>query len=185
MDNQIIWPTNRLLANPRIFQAIANHFEGPDFETFMGAFYDLLEADMFDEEDEDSEPIFSSTEVCFREKPDDPETFQVILSTGAAIELQPIDGEYAAQVQDVDDLNIVSLIYERIVRAIESERPDLKDNIALCDPPTPSNGYLRSSSGDAFYGKFHLLTDPDTVFKFEVKVVDLDADDLRATVERS
>lgn len=182
MENQIIWPTQRLLANPRIFQAIANRFDGPDWETFYNAFYDLLESEIMEMEED---PEFESPEVCFREKPDEPEVFQVILSNGSAIELQPIDGEYTAAVKDEDDLTVVALIYGRLVRAIETERPDLKDDIALCEPPTPGNGFLRDENGDAFRGKFHLLSDPEVVYNFVVDVGDLDSDDLTATVTRS
>ena len=57
MDSrQIIYPTERLLANPRIFMAIADYFDGPDWETFRDAFYDLLEGEF---EDMDVEPEFA------------------------------------------------------------------------------------------------------------------------------
>ena len=35
---QIIYSIDRLLANPRIFYAIANHFDGPDGITIRTAF---------------------------------------------------------------------------------------------------------------------------------------------------
>ncbi len=49
--NQIIYPLDRLLANPRIFHAISNRLGGPDGETLKCAFYDLLEYDLQDFED--------------------------------------------------------------------------------------------------------------------------------------
>ena len=81
-DKQVIYPVLRLLANPRIFRAIANLFEGPEWDVFAGAFYDLLEAEFM--EDADVDPEFSSPEVCFREKPDMPDTYQVIMAGGNA-----------------------------------------------------------------------------------------------------
>jgi hypothetical protein len=41
--NQIIYPLDRLLANPRIFHAISNRLGGPDGETLKCAFLDLIE----------------------------------------------------------------------------------------------------------------------------------------------
>ena len=181
-ENQIIYPVTRLLANPKIFFAIANWFEGPDMETVSGAFYDLLENEITDTEDQ-TEAMFEAAEVCFREKPEEEGVFQVILSTGNAIELRPNDEDdtYAA-VRDAEDLALVSTIYSRLVKAIEEARPDLKGDVALIDMPTPANGYLRDEDGDAFRGSFHLLSDPDNKFAYVVDVVNLDNDDLVARI---
>ena len=87
-----------MLANPRIFMAIANYFEpGPDWETWRGAAYDLLEGEF---EDQDVEPEFNIPELAFRESPDDSEVFQVITPSGIAIELRPQDGETYAVVTE-------------------------------------------------------------------------------------
>jgi hypothetical protein len=181
-ENQLIYPTARLLANPKVFFAIANWFEGPDMETIAGAFYDLMEHDITESEDP-SEAMFEAAEVCFREKPEEEGTFQVILSTGNAIELRPSeDGDTYAAVRDTEDLALVSTIYSRLVKAIEEARPDLQGDIALIDVPTPANGYLRDEDGDAFRGSFHLLSDPEKKFAYVVDVVDLDSDDLKARI---
>lgn len=181
-ENQIIYPTERLLANPKIFFAIANWFEGPDMETVAGAFYDLMEHDLLEAENL-QEAAFEAAEVCFREKPEEEGVFQVILSTGHAIELRPTeDGDTYAAVKDAEDLALVSTIYARLVKALEEARPDMKGDIALIDVPTPANGYLRDEDGDAFRGSFHLLSDPDQKFAYVVDVVDLDADDLKARI---
>ena len=45
-ERQIIWPTERIMANPKIFQAIADYFEGPEWDVFAGAFYDLMEGEI-------------------------------------------------------------------------------------------------------------------------------------------
>lgn len=180
MDSrQIIYPTDRLLANPRIFMAIADFFEGPDWETFRDAFYDLLEGEF---EDQDSDPAFEVPEVAFREKPEDPDVFQVVLTNGMAIELRP-DGNSYSIVQNEDELGVVSVIYGRLVKAIEEARPDLKGDISLDDVPSLSNGFLRDDDDDCFKGTFSLLSTPDTKFNFKVDIIDLNNDELTATVE--
>lgn len=178
---QIIYPTERLLANPRVFMAIANEFSGPDWETFRDAFYDLLEGEF---EDQDVEPVFDAPEVCFRVKPEDEEVFQVILTNGMAIELRPQEeGEGYQTVSSEEELGVASAIYNRLVRAIEDARPDLKDDISLGEVPVINNGFLRSEDGDSFAGTFSLLSDADKKFNYVVNVVDLEADELVAEVE--
>ena len=178
-SRQIIYPTDRLLANPRIFMAIANYFDGPDWETFRDAFYDLLEDEF---EDNSEEPEFSVPEVCFREKPEDETVYQVVLTNGMAIELKPSGDSYAI-VQNENDLGVVSAIYGRLVKAIEEARPDLKGDISLDNIPTLSNDFLRDQYEDCFRGTFSLLSDCDKKFRFKVDIVDLADDELTATVE--
>ena len=182
MDSrQIIYPTDRLLANPKVFQAIANFFEGPDWDVLADAFYDLMESQFL--EDNDIIPNFEHREVCFREKPGDPDTYQVILSNGDAIELKPdANGDTYSLISTEDDLGVVSAIYGRIVKAIEESCPDLTDDIALTSMPTESNSFLRDNEGDAFRGTFHLKSDPEKVFDFVVNIINLEDDDLRAEV---
>jgi len=182
-DNQIIYPTARLLANPKVFFAIANWFNGPDWETLADAFYDLIEQGIVDNTGDLTEATFEATEVCFREKPEEPEVFQVVLSNGLAIELRPNeDGDTYAAVRDADDLALVSTIYSRLVKALEEARPDMQGDIALIDVPTPANGYLRDEDGDAFRGSFHLLSDPEQKFSYVVDVIDISNDDLKARI---
>jgi len=184
-ERQIIYPTYRLLANPRVFHAIANFFgEGPDWQTFAEAFYDLLETEILEVEEGEDSPGFDSHEVCFREDPEDPEIFQVILSTGTAMELKPSkeDGTYCGIVSSEDELGVVTAIYGRLVKAIEEVCPDLAGNIALCNPPTVANGFLRSPDGNKFAGEFHLLSDPDKLYNYTVDIIDLQNGELRATV---
>lgn len=182
---QIIYPTERLLANPRIFQAIANFFmeteeDAPDWETLRDAFYDLIEAEFEDQEDD---PAFVQPECCFRVKPGDKEVYQVVMSDGSAIELKPDNSEGRYQViSSEDELGVVSVIYGRLVKAIEETRPDLKGDISLTDVPTLANGFLRDEDGDAFRGTFSLLSEPDKKFGFVVNVVDLQNDELQAEV---
>jgi hypothetical protein len=59
----------------------------------------------------------------------------------------------------------------------------LGGNIALCSPPTPGNSYLRSPDGDNFQGSFHLLTYPEKVYAFNVEVIDVTTDQLKAYIK--
>ena len=183
MDSQqIIYPTERLLANPRVFMAIANEFDGPDWETFRDAFYDLIEAEF---EDSEVEPVFNIPEVCFRVKPEDPDVFQVVLTNGQAIELRPTeDGDNYMVIESEEELGVASVIYRRLVKAIENKRPDLAGDISLTDVPMLNNGFLRDEDGDAFRGTFSLLSDPEAKFNFVVNVVSLEDDELEAEVTK-
>lgn len=185
-SQQIIYPVPRLLANPRVFIAIAAEFEGPDWETIANAFYDLIEHDILEEEDVE-EVGFHAPEVCFRRKPEDEDVIQIILPDGNAVELHPAEGgdEYYSAIKTEEEFAITSTIYGRLVRAIEEAAPQFKDDIALCEPPTPANAFLRDPSNDCFAGQFHRLSDPDEVYDFNVEIVDLTNDTLRASVKRA
>lgn len=189
MEKQIIYPVSRLLANPRVFMAIAKEFEGPDWETIANAFYDLIEHDILNEEDLE-EVAFNAPEVCFRLKPENEEVLQIILPDGNAVELHPTassaDGEeeYYAAIKTEEDFAITSSINARLIRAIEEAAPEVAGDIALCEPPTPANEFLRDTENDCFSGQFHLMSDPDMLYDFRVEVVDLSTDKLRASIRR-
>ncbi len=181
MDGQIIYPAIRLLRNPKIFIAIAGTFDGPEWQVLADAFYDLVESEF---EEADDIPVFDEEmEVCFREDPDEDKVFQVILSTGNALELRPdeLEGSYSP-VSSEADFAAVSAIYGRLIKALEEERPDLKDDIALVDIPTVGNGFLRDEDGNAFRGAFHLKSNPDKKFNFIVDVIDIPSDQLKARI---
>jgi hypothetical protein len=178
---QIVYPVSRLLANPRVIYAIANHLEGPDGETLKEAFYDLLEHSLDDFEDAD-DCEFDAHEVCFRIAEEDDGKVEIILSTGLMSVLEPLQGEFRTMITNDGEMAATSAIYSRLVKAIEETNPDLSGNIALCSPPTPANQYLRSDDGDRFEGSFHLLTDPDKQFAFNVEIVDVKTDDLKAFI---
>jgi len=182
MTEQIIYPAIRLLRNPKIFIAIAGVFDGPEWQVFAESFYDLVEAEF---EEADDIPVFDEEmEVCFREDPDEERVFQVILSSGNALELRPDDEEGSySPVSSEADFAAVSAIYGRLIKALEEERPDLKDDIALVDIPTAGNGFLRDPNGDAFRGAFHLKSNPDQKFNFIVDVIDIPSDQLKARIE--
>ena len=177
---QVIYPISRLLANPRIFYAIAKHLGGPDGDTLRTAFYDLIEYHFSDLEDaEDCE--FEADEVCFKCE-EDGETCGIYLDSGIASMLHAVEGEIRAHITNENELAASSAIYKRIVEAIEEVEPNLAGNIALCSPPTPGNSYLRSEDGDRFEGKFHLLSDPERLYHFHVEVIDVNTDQLRAHI---
>lgn len=179
---QVIYPVERLLANPRLFYAIAKILQGPDGETLKSAFYDILEYDLQNFEDpEDCE--FLAEEVCFKCE-EDGESCGIYLDSGIASLLKAVEGEVKAQITNDNELAASSAIYQRIVQAIEEEDPNLSGNIALCSPPTPGNSYLRSKDGDRFEGEFHLLSDPDLRYQFHIDVIDVANDNLKAHIKR-
>lgn len=183
---QIIYPVSRLLANPRVFMAIAKEFNGPDWETIAHAFYDLIEHDILNEE-EPEDVGFNAPEVCFRLKPETDDILQIILPDGNAVELHPTNSgeeEYYAAIKTEEDFAITSSINARLIRAIEEVAPELAGDIALCEPPTPANEFLRDTENDCFSGQFHLMSDPEEVYDFRVEVVDLSTDKLKASFRR-
>jgi hypothetical protein len=97
--------------------------------------------------------------------------------------LEPIAGEFRTMITNDNEMGATSAIYQQLVKAIEDSNPELAGNIALCSPPTPGNGYLRSMDGDRFEGEFHLLTDPDKQYAFNIEIIDVNSNDLRAVIK--
>ena len=186
MDFQIIYPTSRLLANPRIFWAIANSFDGPPGDVIQDAFYDIIEQPIHDVENLE-EAQWGAIEICFRMDEENEGVFQIITDEGNAIELHP-DGDGSSTgsrystIKNMEQLNVSSHIYSHLIRSIEQVRPDLKDDIALVEMPTEANGFLRDESGDRFNGQFHLLSDSAKMYMFDIEIIDLHAGELRASV---
>jgi hypothetical protein len=176
---EIFYPVERLFANPRVFFAIANYLGGPDGETLKTSFYELMEFN-FSEYEDANDIEFMANEVCFSIEEESGEV-QITLDTGLASILKPVEGEVKAHITNDHEMAASSAIYQRIVSAIEETNPDFVNNIALCSPPTPGNSYLRSSDGERFEGKFHLLTDPEREYIFNVDIIDVQRDILRAT----
>jgi hypothetical protein len=175
---EIFYPVERLFANPRIFFAIANYLEGPDGETLKQSFYELMEYGFSDYEDPE-EIEFQADEICFSIDVTDG-TVQMTLNTGLASILQPLEGEVKAQITNDHEMAATSAIYDRLITAIVEANPEFEGNIALVSP-TPGNSYLRSQDGERFEGAFHLLTDPERQYAFNVDIVDVNADILKAT----
>jgi len=176
---EIFYPVERLFANPRIFFAIANYLEGPDGETLKQSFYQLMEYG-FSEYEDPEEIEFQADEICFSLDVTDG-TVQMTLNTGLASILQPLEGEVKAQITNDHEMAATSAIYDRLITAIVEANPEFEGNIALVSPPTPGNSYLRSQDGERFEGAFHLLTDPERQYAFNVDIVDVNADILKAT----
>jgi hypothetical protein len=143
------------------------------------SFYELMEWGFGDFE-ELEEIEFTATEVSFSIDDEDG-SVQIALDTGMASILKPIEGEVKAQITNDHEMAATSAIYDRIVTALVEANPEFKNNIALCSPPTPGNSYLRSSDGERFEGSFHLLTDPERRYIFNVDILDVPNDILRAT----
>ena len=183
---QIIYPLHRLLANPRIFWAIASSFDGPDAGTIQDAFYDLIEHNSHQAESMD-EVTWGFDEVCFRMDDEREGVFQVIGDSGDAIELHPQGdgtpgGSTYSTIKNMEQLQVSSQIYTHLISAIAEARPDLAGDIALVDMPTEANMFLRDQEKDCFSGQFHLLSDPDKLFNFEIEIIDLARGELRAAV---
>jgi hypothetical protein len=176
---EIFYPVERLFANPRIFFAIANYLGGPDGETLKQSFYELMEYG-FGEYEDPEEVEFMAEEICFSIDPEDG-TLQMTLDTGLASILKPLEGEIKAQISNDHEMAATSAIYDRLVTAIVEANPEFEGNIALCSPPTPGNSYLRSEDGERFQGEFHLLTDPNRQYAFNVDIIDVNANILKAT----
>lgn len=176
----ISYPVSRLLAQPKLFFAIANYMEGPDAETIRSSFYELLEAEIDQYDSEDCE--FAAQEAIF-ESFEGGLTYTIQLDTGTMCKLEATEGEMKAQIKSDKELAATSAIYQRLVMAIEETCPELAGDIALCSPPTPSNNFLSSLDGDSFEGSFHLKSNPDSQFSFTVHVIDPEEDQMEATVE--
>ena len=176
---EIIYPTERLLANPQVFFAIANALDGPDADTLKSAFYDLMEYN-FSEYEDPQDIVFEADEICFSIDDGSGEV-QITLNTGLASILKPVEGEFKAQITNDHEMAAASAIYERIVKSLVEANPAFDGNIALCSPPTPGNSYLRSDDGERFEGSFHLLSDPERQYAFHVDILDVQADILKAT----
>jgi hypothetical protein len=176
---EIFYPVDRLLANPRVFFAIANALDGPDADVLKNAFYELMEYNFSEYEDpEDIE--FEADEICFSIDLESGDV-QITLNTGIASILKPVEGEFKAQITNDHEMAAASAIYERIVKSIVEANPAFDGDIALCSPPTPGNSYLRSEDGERFEGAFHLLSDPERQYAFHVDIIDVQADILKAT----
>ena len=186
---QVIYPTHRLLGNPRVFWAIANSFDGPPGELIQDAFYDILEHHI-NELDDLEEADWGSSEFCFRMDDEREGVFQVIANSGQAVELHPQGdgtegGSRYSTIKNMEQLSVSSHIYTHLVRSLEEARPDLAGDIALVEMPSEANGFLRDKTGDKFAGQFHLMSDPDKLFNFEIDILDLNAGELKASVQEA
>lgn len=175
----LVYQVSRLFANPRVFYAIANYLEGPDGHTLRETFYDLLEYDFIEEENpEDCE--FDATEVIFTVDRDT-RVVTITLNTGFACTLNPLENESETKITNDHEMSATSAIYQRIVAAIEETNEAFVGDIALVSPPTPGNQYLRSFDGERFQGSFHLLSDPERQYSFDIEIIDVQQDILKAT----
>lgn len=176
----IVYPVSRLLAQPKLFNAIANYLGGPDAETLRSAFLDMLEYD-FDEREPD-ECDFDAEEAAF-EAEEDGAVCTISFDNGFTLRLEAVEGEARCQITNESELSAAFAINRRLISAIEESHPELKDDIALESPPTPGNNFLSSQDGDHFVGVLHLRSNPDKKYAFNVLVVDPDSDELKASIK--
>jgi hypothetical protein len=114
---------------------------------------------------------------------DDGAVFTIQLDTGIACKLEAVEGEVRAHIKTDRELAATSAVYQRLVTAIEESCPEFMGDIALCSPPTPGNNFLSSEEGDCFIGSFHLKSNPEQKFSFNVLVIDPDSDEMQATIK--
>ena len=177
----IAYPVERLLAQPKLFNAIANYLGGPDAETIRSSFYDLIEFNFEGTEPDDCE--FEAQEARF-ESHDEGALIVIYLDNGVACELRATDNGLLAQINNEGELAAASAVYRKLVSVIEESYPELKGDIALCSPPTPSNNFLSSDNGDFFEGTFHLKSDPEKTYSFNIKIIDQDLDEMKASIKQ-
>ena len=176
----IVYPVSRLLAQPKLFNAIANYLGGPDAETLRSAFMEMLEYP-FDEQDPD-DCEFDAEEVIF-EVEDDGAICTMSMDNGFIFKLEAVEGSAQCQITNESELSAAFAVNRRLILAIEESHPELKDDISLEHPPTPGNSFLSSNDGDHFAGTFHLRSNPEKKYAFNVLVVDPDADELKASIQ--
>ena len=82
----------------------------------------------------------------------------------------------------MEQLQVSSQIYTHLISAIAEACPELAGDIALVEMPTEANMFLRDQEKDCFSGQFHLLSDADKVYNFEIEIIDLAKGELKATV---
>lgn len=170
-----MYPVSRLLANPKVFHAIANYLdEIVTADILRDTFLSLLEMSFEELDDEDCE--FEAEEVRFDSNLEE-KSCSIHLDTGLIVTIQVSEEEREARISSKEDFVTASGIYKNIVSAIEEANPDLEGDVALCSPPTPSNSYLLDPKGNKFIGDFHLLSDPDKKFRFIAKPVESDDPD--------
>lgn len=205
--NQISWPVQNLLANPDIIIPIATRLGIGNWEALYKSFYLLLEHEMAEvveevkngehevEDEEDLRELFNweSEEVTFIYNFEE-SIIQVYGDSGVVIQLEESEGGHFTDpvvergerklhsgIRNSDEFQISSTLYQGFIEQIENAVPDLKGDIVLCDPPVPSNNYLRDEETDNFTGQFHLISDPSKKYNFSI-TVNTDDKESKATV---
>ena len=174
----VVYPVSRLLSNPRLFLAISSYLGGVfDPDVLRDVFYELLEAEINELPDEECK--FLAEEVCF-EVEDEGTVFNMYFDTGSSIKIEETEEGYKPQITSELEMANASAVNNRLICAIENSHPELKDDIAFEHPPTPGNGFL--SSKDGFSGSFHLRSDPNKKYAFNITIIDPDTDHLVAEI---
>ncbi len=175
----IVYPVARLLAEPRLIYAAAEYLNDIDGDLLKEAFltaveYAILYADGgFD----------SAEEVKFHYDEEDENILYVSLDNGTTVTIEMIDPDHVTHVVTQQDLDTVSGLFSKLVKAIEDTDPSLKDDVSLSQIPSQANRWLCSEDGNFFVGDFHLRSDPDKRFSYKISVTDADTCQLSATIK--
>lgn len=176
----IVYPVSRLLAQPKLFNAIASYLGGPDPELLREAFMEMLEHYFGELPAEECE--FEAEEATF-EFEEESAVFTISFDSGISYQLQPTAGENHCNITTNQELSAAFAIHRRLVLAIEESYPELKDDVSLESPPTPGNSFLASQDGESFEGTFHLRSNPDAKYAFNVLILDGEADEMKASIK--
>lgn len=184
----IAYPTMRMLGNPSVIEAIANHFE-IDTELFSSVFYTLQEAQL-DLKDEDEELKFESdmTLMSYDEK----ESSLMVQSTSTGIyALLKVEDivEPTVVLQKINKVNKFILgCLEKAAYLSVTDKTKFKGNIEtdqviLDPPPTPKNRFLCSATGNSIEGGFHFLSNTSEKYNFVINILDPETKKVETLIE--
>lgn len=179
MDNfiQIVYPVNRILAEPSILYMVESYMDGPPFEMLRQGFYGLLESCMIQlgvyEFGDECDVVFKS----------DYETGEVGIILPDVSMMFLLTPNYPGEQDDekvwinsvIDDAQAVAAtdISLSLMAALNSYLPEeLKYNILIKDLPHPENNFLIDNETQCFNGEFRKLDEPEVVYSFKAKIND-------------
>lgn len=183
----IAYPTSRLLGNPEVLEAIANHFQ-IDPDGLSSAFYTLQELQL-----EKTENLFEFN--------DDITYFQYD-SENHSLQIQSVDtGVYVVMKQTEESLGeeILALSnkmnnfiqgclkeasYVAVVEKNKFQNNLDSDQIVLSPPPIPQNNFLSSKRGNTLEGSFHFLMDSENSYKYKINIIDPESQKVNTVIEQ-
>lgn len=183
----IAYPTSRLLGNPEVLEAIANHFNY-DPDGLSSAFYTLQEIQL-----EKEEGLFEFN--------DDITYFQYDLEN-QSIHIQSVEtGVYVVMKQTIESLGeevlelsnkmnnfikdcLKQASYVTVAKKDEFNENLNTDQIVLNPPPTPQNNFLSSTRGNTLEGNFNFLTNSKNSYKFMINIIDGESKKVDTVIEQ-
>lgn len=187
MNSPIAYPTKRLLANPEVLVAIANHFK-LDEDGFATAFYTLQEIQL-----EDDDGDFSFKDDITYVLPDfkDPHNITIqSMGTGIYVTIKLDEEIDERTLKKIARIN--KFIQDCLKKAeslsvtdkVEFSKSLKEDMIVLDPPPTPKNNFLSSESSNTIEGGFYFLSDP-TAYKYVINILDVDHKKVDTKIEQT